>query len=113
MSKETRASVDDVGPFEVKSSIGYERPGGELRGIEIVRWRPALPFPVSQPTSDGAIAIEVGFINGAPAIFMYPKGLPVGAEGSIDIWWLSEGTLTQLTGGGTLEDLTRVAESIN
>lgn len=112
ISMEFMAGVDDVGPFEIYTTLGYETEPGERRGINIVRWRPRLPFPVPEPVRGGALRLELGTIGGVEAVFIVSATLRPGEEGSIDIWWIEDGVLTQLDGGGTLEGLREIAESI-
>jgi hypothetical protein len=110
VSSGVRVRVDDLGPIEVKSSFVYETESGERRSVEIARWRPSLPFPVTEPV--GSLTMRTGFVLEAPAVFIYPEAAVADREVSIDIWWLWDGVLTQLTGGGTLGDIVRVAESV-
>ena len=111
LSVSRRLSATRLGDstVELRISLAIKSDQGQT-GIEIVRWRPVLPFNVERPGDNGERLFEIGTVAGVPAVFYTspPKG-----PTDNSIWFIQEdGLLTQLSGGVPFDDLMKIAEKI-
>lgn len=88
---------------EVRLSLTYDQ-----TAIEVIRWRPVLPFNVERAIDGGARHFDTGSVGDAPAVFYFSDDPPV----SSSIWFIEDGVLTQVSGEFALDDLMEIAELI-
>ena len=101
-----RRSGDQI--LEIRASYAIEA-GGQARGVEVVRWRPRLPFEVDAPVAGPGRTLEYGHVLDAPAIF-YKSGPKEDAYNGI--WFMRDGLLTQMSGAIPFDALMKIAETI-
>jgi hypothetical protein len=103
LSETHDAVATRIGDDIVELRISY------TSGIEIFRWRPALPLNMERTLEGGGRLFETGTVAGSPAVFY--RSPPGDAPGD-SIWFIKDGILTQISGGLPFDDLLAIAELV-
>jgi hypothetical protein len=93
--------------LEIHADYRYAINGTNV-SVEVVRWRPQLPFDADLPVANGAVSLTYGKVGNDDAIvYQLTTGDPYN-----DVWFIHDGILTQVTAAAPLSEVMAFAESI-
>jgi hypothetical protein len=93
--------------LEIHANYQYALNGTNV-SVEVVRWRPQLPFDADLPVPNGAVSLTYGKVGNDDAIiYQQVTGDPYN-----DVWFIHDGILTQIAAAAPLSEVMSLAESM-